>query len=182
MLSTSHNYVKLKDVTNESDQIATNNEVFDPKLSENPNANFIAKAEQFWRGLLPGWRKGLALNSLYITIVLFLNILWLLVTISNFESQQGIYTLYTGNCSRASTTNSVLHILINILSTVLLSSSNYATQCLTSPTRTEVEKAHRNRKWLYIGIPNMKNLLWISWQRKPLVILLVISAWPLHLL
>lgn len=142
----------------------------------------MTKAKRFWNGLLPGWRKGLALNSLYIAIILLFNIIWLLITVTTFESERGIYTLYKGSCSRVSTTNSLLHVLINILSTALLGSSNYAAQCLTSPTRTEVDRAHSRKAWLHIGIPNMKNLLWISWRRKPLVILLVISAWPLHLL
>ena len=54
--------------------------------------------------------------------------------------------------------------------------------CLASPTREEVDRAHRQNRWLDIGVPSIRNLTRISPHRKVLWWLLVISGVPLHLL
>lgn len=70
----------------------------------------------------------------------------------------------------------------NVLSTLLLGASNYTMQCLASPTREEVDRAHSQNRWLDIGVPSIRNLTRISSHRKVLWWLLVISGVPLHLL
>lgn len=77
--------------------------------------------------------------------------------------ENGIGTLYMGKCNRVNTWNTVLHVVINILSSILLSASNYATQVLASPTRSECDKAHARRDWLDIGVSGLRNLTRISW-------------------
>lgn len=78
--------------------------------------------------------------------------------------------------------NSYLHFAINLLSTILLSSSNYCMQCLSAPTRKEVNTAHAKGVWLDIGIPSMRNLRYIDRRRVILWGLLGLSSLPLHLL
>ena len=75
-----------------------------------------------------------------------------------------------------------LHLAINVLSTLLLGASNYCMQCLTSPTREEVDRAHSRHIWLDIGIPSVRNLRRVSWYKIILWWLLAISGIPLHLL
>lgn len=75
-----------------------------------------------------------------------------------------------------------LHLIINILSTLLLGASNYSMQCLSSPTRSEIDKAHRQKLWLDIGVPSVRNLRRISASRIALWWLLAASSIPLHLL
>ena len=55
-------------------------------------------------------------------------------------------------------------------------------QCLTSPTRDEIDKAHARHDWLDIGVPGLRNLRRISWDRVGLWWLLALSGIPLHLL
>lgn len=55
-----------------------------------------------------------------------------------------------------------LHLVINALSTLLLSATNYAMQCLSSPTRKEVDKPHRHYIWLDIGVLSVRSLRRIS--------------------
>ncbi|KAI9789333.1 MAG: hypothetical protein M1816_006222 [Peltula sp. TS41687] len=55
-------------------------------------------------------------------------------------------------------------------------------QCLTAPTREEVDTAHRRGKWLDIGIPSVKNLWRISPAKVILWALLGLSSIPLHLI
>ena len=55
-------------------------------------------------------------------------------------------------------------------------------QCLSSPTRNEIDKAHSQGIWLDIGVPSVRNLRKLSTTRIILWWLLAISSIPLHLL
>jgi hypothetical protein len=68
------------------------------------------------------------------------------------------------------------------LSTVLLSGSNYCMQCLSAPSREEVNAAHAKGKWLDIGIPSVHNLKSISMKKVGLWWCLGLSSVPLHLM
>ncbi|KAH8589005.1 hypothetical protein B0O99DRAFT_582222, partial [Bisporella sp. PMI_857] len=86
-----------------------------------------------------------------------------------------------GECNSIKKYNTGYHLAINILSTLLLGSSNYIMQCLSAPTRAEIDKAHMKGIWLDIGIPSLKNLKLIGQKRLILWIFLGVSSWPLHL-
>jgi hypothetical protein len=131
---------------------------------------------------LQGWRFGLAMSASSATVVLLMNVLLVVGAASTSKLVDGIGTLYMGQCNRVNTWNTALHAIINILSSILLSASNYATQVLASPTRSECDKAHARRDWLDIGISGLRNLTRISWQRRILWALLGISSIPIHLL
>ncbi|KAF2126203.1 hypothetical protein P153DRAFT_388946 [Dothidotthia symphoricarpi CBS 119687] len=91
-------------------------------------------------------------------------------------------TLYMGNCARTRKINVWIHLIINIISTLLLSASNYCMQVLSAPSRKELARAHAQRYWLQIGIPSLRNLRHIGWDRVVLWALLLLSSAPLHLL
>ncbi|KAJ9636341.1 hypothetical protein H2199_008016 [Coniosporium tulheliwenetii] len=74
------------------------------------------------------------------------------------------------------------HVLINILSTIMLTASNYCMQLLSAPTRDEVARAHRHGQGLDIGIISLRNLRYISKRRTALWLSLALSSIPLHLL
>lgn len=63
----------------------------------------------------------------------------------------------------------------------VLGTGNYTLQCLSSPTREEVNQAHRQRIPLDIGIPSLTNLRRLSWPSIFLWCLLALSSLPLHL-
>ena len=94
----------------------------------------------------------------------------------------GIGTLYKGSCDKSKVIALWLHLGINAISTLLLSGSNYTQQCLTTPTRTEVDAAHARRRWMDIGVPSIRNLLRIEWERAFLWIAIGFTSIPLHLL
>ena len=73
-----------------------------------------------------------------------------------------------------------LHLGINLLSTLLLGASNYTMQCLSAPTRDEIDKAHQQRISLDVGTLSFQNLRRISWRRVILWWLLALSSIPLH--
>ena len=55
-------------------------------------------------------------------------------------------------------------------------------QCLSAPTRKEVNVAHAQGKWLDIGVPSMRNLKSIAKVRLYMWLALGLSAVPLHLM
>jgi hypothetical protein len=125
-----------------------------------------------------GWRFGALHFGAWAIIVFLIN---LIVTIwGSTAKRSGI--LLEGNCNRVELLNTGLHVFINVLSTLLLSGSNYCMQCLSAPTRGEVDKAHARRKWLDIGIPSLRNVRHLSGQRVTLWVLLALTSLPLHLL
>ena len=91
--------------------------------------------------------------------------------------------MYQGDCSLVRRYNDLVHLGINVVSTLLLGSSNYCAQLLVAPTRSEVDTAHEKGDWLDIGAPSFRNL-WkkrISRRRKAAWTLLMISSVFLHL-
>ncbi|KAL4863450.1 hypothetical protein BDV12DRAFT_26814 [Aspergillus spectabilis] len=127
-----------------------------------------------------GWKSTLYMGSIASFTVLILNlamVLW--ASLRHSEYGQGV--LYSGHCDRVKEINSGVHFLINILSTFLLSASNFAMQCLSAPTRREVDRAHARKRWLDIGVPSVRNLWRIPKSQFILWLCLVWSSVPLHL-
>jgi hypothetical protein len=128
-----------------------------------------------------GWRFGILLGAIFSSVVLAANIFT--TAYSSSRSGEGAgKTLYKGDCDAARKINTALHLAINILSTVLLSATNYAMQCLSAPTRKEIDNAHRRGKWLDIGVLSVRNLRSISKKRATMWAFLGASSLPLHLL
>ena len=98
----------------------------------------------------------------------------------DFDGDYGI--LQHGDCNKTKQVDLWLHLLINVLSTLLLGASNYTMQCLSAPTREELDNAHMQGRWLDIGVPSIRNLASIAPSRRVLWILLLLSSIPLHLL
>jgi hypothetical protein len=97
-------------------------------------------------------------------------------------SKDGILNLYTGSCDVVKQTDTIVHVIINILSTLLLGASNGCLQLLVAPTRAEIDSAHEKQIWLDIGVPSFRNLRYISRMRVCLWSLLALSSIPLHFL
>ncbi|KAF2871414.1 hypothetical protein BDV95DRAFT_606853 [Massariosphaeria phaeospora] len=143
------------------------------------DADNISKNPRKLNRYTGGWRFGATNGAVLTCIVLLIN---LVVTIwSSAHDGSDEKLLYEGNCEHVRRLNSMLHLLINIFSTVLLSASNYSMQCLSAPTRKEVDRAHAKGAWLDIGVPSVRNLTHISKKRVVLWAMLGLSSLPLHL-
>ncbi|KAG8534322.1 uncharacterized protein KY384_001166 [Bacidia gigantensis] len=129
-----------------------------------------------------GWRVGVTWCASITTLVLLINTVWTIAASAKYGIKKGLGTMQQGSCDEAKNLSLWLHFGINALSTTLLAASNYCMQCLASPTRDEVDAAHRRRKWLDIGVPSVRNLFYIARRRRVLWLLLAISGVPLHLL
>jgi hypothetical protein len=155
-----------------------------PFISEDsyhtPAINNRRKGRQKWRTTLY-WFVFLA------AVVLFINVGFLAWAIRGrgITGPLGVKVgvLSETSCESTKRANIGVHLVINILSSCLLGASNYCMQCLSAPTRSEVDKAHRANSWLDIGIPSLHNVASSSLGTRKRIYwwILAISSLPLHL-
>lgn len=142
--------------------------------------NLKRRKPSWQQSKLSGWRAGAALSCTVAFSVLLINVTLLAWAIKRHGLHEGTGTLYTGDCAKAKSINTWLGLGINALCTILLGASNYCMQCLTSPTRDEVDEAHAKRRLLRIGVPSFRNLKAMKAYRAILWLGLGLSAVPLH--
>jgi hypothetical protein len=133
-------------------------------------------------GWAKGWRVGITSALVLGVIVLIFNFVFAIWAASNHGESPGLATLFVGSCPKSKNIITVFHLIINIFSTLLLGGSNYCMQILSAPLRKDVDRAHAKHKWMCVGIPNFRNIFYISWSRKVLWMLVAISSIPLHLI
>ena len=131
-----------------------------------------------------GWRVGAIVSLVGATLVCIFNLaITIYVWTGPYQKAEGsIGTLFEGSCARARRLNVWIHLLVNILSTLLLGASNYCMQVLSAPNRDELVTAHAKRIWLHIGVPSLRNLRHIGRSRAVIWFILFLSSMPLHLL
>ena len=147
------------------------------RISLSPQFRYV---RDVWRKF-NGYHFGVMYCAWTSALVLVINLIVTVWSVKTFGIKDGLGTFQTEDCGYTSRVGFWLHLIINGLSTLLLGASNYSMQCLSSPTRGEIDKAHRNCIWLDIGTPSVRNLRRISWSRIGLWWALAISSIPLHL-
>lgn len=129
-------------------------------------------------------RRDIVMRTCSVTsVVIFLiNLSCTIVFKAKWGADSDINSLYQGECSKTGKISTGLHVIINILSTLLLGASNLCMQLLAAPTRTEIDRAHKKFVWLDIGVPSLRNLRHIGRERLIIWVILGISSIPLHFL
>ena len=128
-------------------------------------------------------RDVLLLTCSLISVLIFLiNLSCTAVFKAKWGSDSDINTLYQGDCSKTEKISTGLHVIINLLSTLLLGASNLCMQLLAAPTRSEIDRAHQKFIWLDIGAPSFRNLRHVGRERLVICAVLGISSIPLHFL
>jgi len=115
-------------------------------------------------------------------IVLLVNVTWLFTAKNKYGIKDGFATLRAGDCGSIKSLNTWLHLLINILSTLLLTGSNAFMATFCCPSRKEVDKAHARGRFLHVGSMSLGNLRGIAKRKGLVVLLLALSSVPFHLL
>jgi hypothetical protein len=130
-----------------------------------------------------GWRPVILRGAILAFVVFIFNLVLTIAALVKPKSlSNGHRKIFEGDCNKVKQLDIGLHLVINVLSTILLGASNYAMQCLSAPTRREVDKAHEKRVWLDIGVLSFRNLTKIRKKRAFLWAFLGLSSMPLHLL
>lgn len=142
---------------------------------------FSSYVRRVKRHALPsGWR-GLVIISIVLTVtVLVLNLICLLWAVSNQQDPlTGARLFARGSCGSIRIGYTILAVIVNILSTLLLAASTACIQVLAAPSRDEISEAHARGKWLCIGVSSLRNFRGV--RRICLCTLLALSSLPLHL-
>ncbi|KAI0191032.1 hypothetical protein EV127DRAFT_453382 [Xylaria flabelliformis] len=130
-----------------------------------------------------GWRRTAIINVVLACTCDLILLICLLISISQpgaSLAQPSI--IFDGSCTTSSTLNLFLHFLINVVSTAVLSSSNFFMQILNVPSRQEINRAHNWLQSLDIGIPSIKNLRHLSKPKSASWLIFLITSVPIHLL
>ncbi|KAI9369945.1 hypothetical protein BJX61DRAFT_545098 [Aspergillus egyptiacus] len=134
------------------------------------------------------WIKGVNICAYISSAVLLINVVFLIVAATLASKNRdvvdltGFRVIYDGSCTLSKRWDLVLHLIINILSTTILAASNYTMQALVAPSREEVDKRHKQGKWLDVGTPSIRNLFVVGRYRAFLWFVLLVTATPFHLL
>ncbi|KAF3010638.1 hypothetical protein E8E13_004270 [Curvularia kusanoi] len=129
-----------------------------------------------------GWRAGLHRAFIFSLAALLVNasiFLWLYL---EFDHPGGTGTIKVSNCGDIGKIETGVKVGLNVISTLILGASTYAMQGTTSPTREEVDLAHKKGKWLEIGTQSWRNLGYVSRRHATLWGVLALTSLPLHLI
>lgn len=128
-----------------------------------------------------GWRRAAILNTIGVFVFTALAIGLLSWSSSRSGGVEANFIFFKGACSTGNSLNLWLHLLLNVFSTGVLASSNFFMQVLSSPSRSEVDAAHKKRVALEIGVPSFKNLFSVSKFKMIAWFLFFGSSIPIHL-
>ena len=128
------------------------------------------------------WRFCVAASSAVALAVMIFNITLAVWASTKYGTEDGVGTAIEGSCSLVNVWSLIFKLVINILSSILLSVSNYAMQCMSSPSREDLNRAHAKGDWMDIGISGVRNLVRIRRLRAILWLLLACTSIPIHLL
>ncbi|KAI1418430.1 hypothetical protein F5Y13DRAFT_176522 [Hypoxylon sp. FL1857] len=141
----------------------------------------------FWGGSdarSTGWRQAAKVNCT-ILAAMSITLIGCLIAVATKAGgiERSLY-FFDGDCDggNVSQVNMVLHLLINIISTLVVTSSNFFMQILNSPSREELNTAHFKGSWMGIGIPSVRNAFSVSRFKTWCWICLLISSIPIHIL
>ncbi|KAH6657589.1 hypothetical protein BKA67DRAFT_192664 [Truncatella angustata] len=129
------------------------------------------------------WRRTGIVNLVLVAVCAASLLGSLVASITRSNSSINTATIiYEAECSYISRLNLSLHLLINLVSSGVLASSNFYMQVLSSPSRKEIDHTHEYLKSLDIGIPSVKNIRFISPFKQICWAILLLSSFPLHLI
>lgn len=132
---------------------------------------------------IESWRRTACFNVLFVFLLEIVLIISLAISLSRKGSSILRSTiLYEGRCDNSTKLNMILHLLINLVSTGIVASSNYFMQVLSSPSRTEINRAHSKSQALDIGVPSLHNIRFVSRLKSVSWLVLWLSSVPIHLL
>ncbi|KAF2134767.1 hypothetical protein P153DRAFT_329435 [Dothidotthia symphoricarpi CBS 119687] len=151
---------------------------YNPVYEYSTTDNTTSKQQHF-----SGWWVGSTIFSVLTLLVLVSNIAISVYCVRRYggSTTANFKPVFVGSCARTKALNIGVHLVINVLSSVMLTGSNFAMQVLTAPTRKQIDNAHAQKIWLDIGVPSVRNLRSMGHGRRALWALILLTSAPLHL-
>ncbi|KAI0172693.1 hypothetical protein GGR52DRAFT_580403 [Hypoxylon sp. FL1284] len=124
---------------------------------------------------MAGWKKAAKVNCIVLVSMSVALVGCLIAAVSQAGGIRKALFFYSGDCNgdTVSLVNMALHLLINVVSTLVV---------LNSPSREEINTAHSKRSWLEIGVPSVRNAVHVSKFKTCSWVILFLSSIPIHLL
>ena len=91
-----------------------------------------------------------SIDCTFAVLALICNVAILIWAHTMPKSISNTFVLYNGDCEGIKVITTWSHLGINIISTLILSGSNYAVQVLMAPTRDNADTAH-TKGWYVLG-------------------------------
>jgi len=133
--------------------------------------------------ILQGWRFVALLSCILVGISLCFNVAFTIYVLQTYPpGVNGIGDLGAKSCDVVLSATTKIHIGINALAAILVAASNYNMQCMTAPSRSDIDLAHQHGRWLDIGMQSVRNLRYVPRWKAFLWLALLLSTLPLHLL
>ncbi|CAN9355353.1 unnamed protein product [Alternaria alternata] len=103
---------------------------------------------------------------------------------SRGDAVRNTFLFHSSLCTEptARNVNTVLHLIVNAVSSAVLASSNFFSQVLSSPSRAEVDVSHARGRSLDVGVLSWRNALGLSPFKTVAWVALLVTSLPLHLL
>ncbi|KAG8164133.1 hypothetical protein KVR01_006051 [Diaporthe batatas] len=133
---------------------------------------------------LSGWRKSAIVNTVLVSAVFLVLLICHIVLWATSGHVAGYQIIYSERCAdnAIGRLNTLFHLMINVLSSLVLASTNFFMQVLNAPSREELDNAHEKGSWLDVGIPSPRNVFRVSRFKRIMWILFFLSSVPIHLL
>lgn len=130
-----------------------------------------------------GWRRTAVVNTILVFTFAVAMLVFVAVSSSKAGGINSNLIFFKGDCGTSTRTNLLLHLLLNIFSTCIIASSNFFMQILNAPSRSEVDFVHTNMPHanVEIGVPSLKNILFVSPVKTAYWFLFMLSSVPIHL-
>ena len=129
-----------------------------------------------------GWRAGVALHGFLALVIFVVGLVGFIVALVLPKGNGGSVTASEGlpmavifssdssstggaSCSAARPVAWGLRAVLAVFTVALLAGAQYVFQVLSSPTRAEIDEAHMSRRWLDIGVPSIRNVIFFLRKR-----------------
>ncbi|KAE8393580.1 hypothetical protein BDV23DRAFT_170029 [Aspergillus alliaceus] len=129
------------------------------------------------------WRHGAFICFAVTIAILLLNLVLTVIAASRARGPSHSFlgeSIFEGDCAKVKHWSTGFHLLINVLGTILLGASSYCMQCLSAPSRDDVNQLHARGKWVDIGTPSVTNLRFMRSAQIVWWCLLLLSSVPFH--
>ncbi|KAI0965610.1 hypothetical protein F4678DRAFT_451957 [Xylaria arbuscula] len=145
--------------------------------------NIISQLWQKYMGASTGWHRAAKVNCiLLVTLIIVLSSVFIPIAAESHNILK-VFIFFDGSCDSAGIPliNTFLHLLINVISTLVLASSNFFMQVLNAPSREELDAAHTRSTWMDIGVYSIRNVFKVSGFKRFCWFGLMITSIPIHL-
>lgn len=156
-----------------------------PLTSTQRLSKWVGSVKKWSVSAFEKWSKRaqtLTAQILLVSLIFLANICLTIFANLRYPNYGAVGLIYEGSCNEVNALNLWLHVAISILSTLMLSASNYCMQLQVSPTRTNVDEAHRVGRWVDIGLNTLRNMRYVRGWRRISWAILALTSIPINLL